>query len=297
MCSSDLATILDRWDDADTLVAGRWVRSVAPATHSVPLVIDQEVAGGLGIGPRDRIGLEVQGAPVECEIVGIRATPRKATKFLRRLNRFLAEATAGLQAGGGTNLGTNFRFLFPTGALDPGLVRYLMVARSDDADAADRFQTELARFFPNASAIDLSRLNETLASYFGKSAFAIRFVGLFTVCTGIYVLAGTLLIGRWQRAREGLLLRTLGASRNQVRRVLLVEFLLLGVLSAVTGGVLGMAAGWALVHFVFRTDFRALPLELGGTLLAMPLLTIIVGVATGRGVANAPPLEVLRQED
>ena len=290
------ATVRAQLGAADTLVAGRWPGPVATSAVLVPLVIDQDVAAGLAVGPGDHLGLQVQGTSLECEVVGVLARVQQSLNRLQKMNPVVSQITSSLKAGGGTNQGTNFRFLFPEGALDPALVRHVLATRCDDPVESGRFQVELARAFPSASVVDLSRLHETVASLLGKSVSAIRFVGLFTVCTGIYVLVGTILTGRWQRAREGLLLRTLGASRNQVRRVLLVEYLLLGGLAGATGGGLALAAGWTLARFVFGVPFHPVPLELGGTFLAMPVLTVLVGVATGRGVANVPPLEVLRQE-
>jgi putative ABC transport system permease protein len=91
-------------------------------------------------------------------------------------------------------------------------------------------------------------------------------------------------------------LRTLGASRGQIFRVLLVEYLALGVLAALTGVLLATAAAWALSVFMFKAGF-ALPLApLFVALLAVPALTVITGLMMSRGVLNHPPLAILRAE-
>ena len=89
------------------------------------------------------------------------------------------------------------------------------------ADKAPRGQHDLG--FPNVSAMDLTLILQTLDSILSKISFAIRFMALFTVATGLVVLVGAILTGRYQRVRESILLRTLGASRKQVLRILLVE--------------------------------------------------------------------------
>ena len=76
---------------------------------------------------------------------------------------------------------------------------------------------------------------------------------MFTVVTGLLVLAGALLTGRYQRIQESVLLRTLGASRQQIFRILLVEYLVLGLLAALTGTILAIGASWALAYFVFKS--------------------------------------------
>ena len=70
------------------------------------------------------------------------------------------------------------------------------------------------------------------------------------------VLAGAVASSRYQRVREGALLRTLGARRGQLLRILLAEYAVLGALAAGTAILLSTLAGWALVRFVFGGTLR-----------------------------------------
>ena len=111
---------------------------------------------------------------------------------------------------------------------------------------------------------------------------------------GLPILIGTLLNGRDLRLRESVLLRTLGASAKQVRMILIVEYATLGLLSALTGVLLAVAANAALAVFVFKAS--AVP-DFGMFGIAFLLVTgvsIIGGLALSRGVCNHPPLEILR---
>ena len=105
------------------------------------------------------------------------------------------------------------------------------------------------------SVIDLTLILETVDAIVGKITFVIRFMALFTVATGVLVMAGALAGSHFQRVRESILLRTLGASRGQIRRILAVEYLALGLLAAVAGLALALAAVWALAAFVFQARF------------------------------------------
>ena len=89
-----------------------------------------------------------------------------------------------------------------------------------------------------------------------KVVLAIRFMALFSLAAGAVVLAGAVAASRYQRVREGALLRTLGARRPQLVRILLTEYAVLGALSAVAALLLSIAAGWALVRFVFEGRSR-----------------------------------------
>ena len=78
--------------------------------------------------------------------------------------------------------------------------------------------------------------------------------------------------------------------------MLLVEYLALGLLAALTGVLLATVAAWALSVFVFEASF-ALPLApLFVALLAVPALTVVTGLMMSRGVLNHPPLAILRAE-
>src|SRR5262249_9795110 len=127
-------------------------------------------------------------------------------------------------------------------------------------------------------------------------AFVIEFMALFTVITGVIVLVGAVMTGRFQRIRETVLLRTLGATRRQLRAIMLVEYAVLGVLAAITGGFLALGANTLLAKFVFHIPAAVAPLELLGAIAAVVAVTLTTGLLANRGVANHPPLEVLRQE-
>jgi putative ABC transport system permease protein len=121
-------------------------------------------------------------------------------------------------------------------------------------------------------------------------------MALFSILTGLIVLAGAVVVSRYQRIEESVLLKTLGASRKQVRHIMMIEYLFLGVFATATGLVLALAAGWALAYFVFEAPFIASPLALLVALVVVVSLTILIGLFNSRGIYDLPPLEVLRLE-
>jgi putative ABC transport system permease protein len=190
----------------------------------------------------------------------------------------------------------NFYFLFPRGVLEEAPAFEVMLTRVESAERSAEVQRALVREFPNVAAIDTTLVLQTLDAILGKISFAIRFMALFTVITGVLVLVGAVLTGRYQRIRESVLLRTLGASRAQVLRILLVEYACLGFLAALTGIALAVGASWALAAFVFHVRFVP---SFAGLVLALAAgsgLTVAAGLLASRGVLNQPPLEILRAE-
>jgi putative ABC transport system permease protein len=146
------------------------------------------------------------------------------------------------------------------------------------------------------STLDLSLLQEALERLVERVVLAIRFMALFSLGVGVLVLIGALATSRFQRVREGALLRTLGATRGQVFRVVLAEYLSLGVLAAGVALAMAAAAGWAIARFVFEGTFTLPMLPMTGLALTIVALTVIVGLVNSREVVRQPPLEVLRQE-
>jgi putative ABC transport system permease protein len=121
-------------------------------------------------------------------------------------------------------------------------------------------------------------------------------MAMFSLAVGALVLIGALASSRFQRIREGALLRTLGATRRQVFGVVLAEYVSLGLLSAVVASVLAAAAGWAVAHFLFNGSFSLPVPAMAALATALIVLTVLVGLGNSRDVVRRAPLEVLREE-
>ena len=155
----------------------------------------------------------------------------------------------------------------------------------------------MVRQYPNVSIIDLGLVLHILDDLMSKIGFVIRFMAGFSIITGVVVLIASVLISKYQRMKESVLLRTLGASRKQVLAITALEYWFLGSLAALTGIVLALGASWALAHYIFDTPFHPQFFPVVILFVLVCLLTVITGLANSRGLLNKPPLEVLRQEE
>jgi putative ABC transport system permease protein len=122
-------------------------------------------------------------------------------------------------------------------------------------------------------------------------------MALFTVVTGLIVLAGTVLTGRHQRIRETVLLRTLGATRRQLALIQVVEYAALGTQAAIVGGLLAVAGNALLATYVFHVAVHASGWQVAAAAAIVSALAVATGFVAGRGVTDHPPLEILRQEN
>jgi putative ABC transport system permease protein len=256
---------------SERIVAGEFAGRAGPGGEPAPISIEEGLFRDLQLKLGDEIDWDVQGTPVRTRVGSVRAVD------WRRLE-------------------PNFFVVFPTGVLESAPKSYLVALRAATRADSARVQRALAADFPNVSAIDLALLLQTLDTIFGKVAFVVDFMALFTVATGLVVLAGAVVAGRYQRLREAVLLRTLGATRRQLAQIQLVEYAVLGGLAALVGGVLALAGAALLAHFVFDAPLVAPPLALALAGLSVVAVTLLTGRLADRGLADRPPLEVLRSE-
>ncbi|MEJ7913525.1 MAG: FtsX-like permease family protein, partial [Chitinophagaceae bacterium] len=159
-----------------------------------------------------------------------------------------------------------------------------------------RFQQLVVRQFPNVSLIDLGLVLSVLDNLLQKVGFVIRFMAGFSISTGLIVLIASVLISKYQRIQESVLLRTLGASRKQIFYITALEYLFLGALASFTGIALSLAGSWMLARFTFDTTFSPEWGSLFLVALSICLLTMIIGLLNSRSVVNRPPLQILREE-
>jgi putative ABC transport system permease protein len=260
---------------SERVVAGRWWHpgewKGRPGAGPVPVALEAGLARELGVGIGDEIVWDVQGVPVASRVA-----------VLREVEWARFEP--------------NFFVVFPDGPLDEAPQTYVLLSRVDDPLRRARLQRAVVEAHPNVSTLDLAQVQQAIEGVLDKVVLAVRFMALFSLAAGTLVLAGAIAASRYQRVREGALLRTLGARRSQLVRILLAEYAVLGALAAGAAILLSSLAGWALVRFVFDGSFALPGPALLALVLAMLGLTVVVGLSGSTEVWRRPPLEVLRAE-
>lgn len=189
---------------------------------------------------------------------------------------------------------TNFVVLFPEGVLDQAPKFHVIITRTNNDRESAAIQSEVVREFPNISVVNLGAIVETLEDILNKISFVIQFMALFSIVTGILVLISSLIISKYQRMRESILLRTLGADSGTVSKINTLEYFFLGSLASLSGIILSFLATWLLSVFVFEMSFRPAWGAALGLYAAITLLTIILGWLNGRKIINQPPMDILR---
>jgi putative ABC transport system permease protein len=191
---------------------------------------------------------------------------------------------------------TNFLVVFPRGVLEDAPQFHVIMTRVASPQQSARFQEALVKAFPNVSIIDLNLILSVLDNILDKIGFVIRFMALFSMITGLIVLIASVLISKYQRIQESVLLRTLGSSKRQIFAITALEYFFLGALAAFTGIVLAIFGSWLLSHYIFDTRFNPPVWPAVMLFIIVCALTIFIGVINNRFIVRKPPLEILRQE-
>lgn len=266
------STYREQLTETEKISGGRWIGRVEyNPGETVPISLDKEIAHDFSAKIGDELVFDVQGVLIRTKIASLRTVDWK---------RFQ----------------TNFFVVFPAGVLEQAPSFNVLVSRVSSAADSAQLQNAVVAKFPNVSAIDLTSVIQTVDSILTKVALVIRVLSLFTVGTGAIVLASTIWSGRYQRQKESVLLRTLGASRLQIWQILSAEYFFLGILASATGVLMSIAGSWALARFVFKLSYTPRMAPVIVTFLSVSALTVLIGLATSRGVGRASPLEILRAD-
>lgn len=153
----------------------------------------------------------------------------------------------------------------------------------------------LVRAQPNLSLLDVDAVISQVRDVMERVAQAVQLVMVFSLLAGVLVLLAALQATAGERRYDSAVLRTLGATRRQLRGAVLVEFGALGALAALLAVGAAAVIGVAVSQKVF--ELPLLPpwpgLLLGGLLgIALSLLAGWLGT---RRILHTPPALALRE--
>jgi len=262
-------TFRDSLTSTESLIEGKWQGQVQ-GQDTARISLEQGYAKSSHLSIGDRLLFNVQGVMVPAIVGSIREVDWNRVQ-------------------------TNFRLVFPKGVIDDAPQFHVLVTRVPDAAASASFQQKVVSKYPNVSIIDLALILTVLDEILNKIGFVIRFMAAFSIITGLIVLVSSVLISKYQRMQESVLLRTIGASSAQVFMITALEYFFLGAIAASTGIMLALIGNWALARFSFEVPFSPDWLTVLGIFFSISFLTTIIGVLNSRSALNRPPLEILRR--
>jgi putative ABC transport system permease protein len=250
------------------LVAGQWW----PADYDGPPLVsfDANIARGWGIGLGSVITVNVLGRDIDLKIASLREIQWRG-------------------------LGINYVMVASPGLLEAAPHTHIATVRSAPANEIAVLRA-LTDAFPNVSGIRVRDALEAVAGLLSRVGVALQATSSVTLLAGMLVLAGAVAAGQRARVRDAVVLKTVGATRAQIRSAWLVEFGILGLVAGLLAAAAGSAASWAVVRFVMRGEWVFLPGTLAAVVIGCVLLTLALGYVGTALALRVRPAPLLRNE-
>ncbi|QCX02362.1 FtsX-like permease family protein [Aggregatimonas sangjinii] len=263
-------TYRDSLIPSEVLTEGEFTPT-ASSNNAIPISLSDNVARDAQVVLGDTLVFNVQGVLMETIVGSIRSVDWGRMQL-------------------------NFSVVFPKGILENAPQFHVVSTKAPNESVSASLQREIVRKFPNVSVLDLRQILTLVEGILDKISWVVNFMAFFSILTGIIVLIGSVRTSKYQRIRESVLLRTLGAKSRQILKISALEYLYLGLLGSGIGILLSLISSQLLAVFVFQTAFVPSWIPFVLILPGITALVLTIGLFNSRGVLNSPPLEVLRKE-
>jgi lipoprotein-releasing system permease protein len=173
--------------------------------------------------------------------------------------------------------------------------------------AADVSRTIPERLGPEYVSEDWSELNRSLFSALWLEKIAISItIGLIVIVGALNIISSLILLVR-QKSRDIAILKTMGTSSRRVMTIFMMQGLVIGVVGATIGGLLGLALCWVLdtyeliqipmdVYQVSHVPFIVRPIEFLIVVTATVAICFLATIYPSRQASRLDPIQALRFE-
>jgi putative ABC transport system permease protein len=255
---------------SEEIIEGKWAPEIGQG-EPILISIADNIAKDTGLSIGDKVAFNIQGVIMETTVGSIRTVDWGRIQV-------------------------NFNIVFPKGVLENApQFNVLSTNAPNEAISAD-LQRDLVQKFPNISVIDLRQVYTIIEDILDKISWIINFMAFFSILTGIIVLIGSVRNSKYQRIKESVLLRTLGAKGKQIVRITTLEYVFLGLLGSLVGILLSLFSSQLLATLLFKEPFIPSATPFLVFLPGITALVLLAGLINIRSVLKSPPLEVLRKE-
>ena len=160
-------------------------------------------------------------------------------------------------------------------------IRRLMLDRHGDEDITITTQQQML---------------DTLGSVLDVLSFAVAALGSISLLVGAVGIFTIMTIAVRERTSEVGLLRALGAEREQVLALFLLEAVVLSLLGGLAGLAFGIGVAWLLGETIRQLPVSFSPLFMGLALGLSMVIGLLAGILPALNAARLDPVEALRAE-
>ena len=252
------------------VVEGTWW---GPDYRGPPLVsFENKIAEGLGLKIGDPVVVNVLGRNITATLANTRTVDWQSLG----INFVLVYSPGAFRGAPHTHIAT---FTYPNGASVTEETALLKAAATE---------------FPAATAVRVREALEAVAKVVFDLTFAIRGASAITLIAAVLVLAGALATGHRHRVYDAVVLKMLGATRTRLLAAYALEYLLIGLATAIVGVAAGSLAAFLLMTEVMNLSFVWLPWPALTATLGATALTIGFGLIGTFSALSQKPAPVLR---
>jgi putative ABC transport system permease protein len=237
-----------------------------------PLVsLEKKIADGLKLKIGDEIVVNVLGRDISAKISNLRNVDWQG-------------------------LGINFVLVFSPNAFKGAPHSHVATLSEVHPDAAGdaRIIKQVAEAFPTVTSVRVREALETVGTVVTNLVLAIRGASAVTLISAILVLGGALAAGHRHRVYDAVILKTLGATRARLLGAYALEYLMIGLATAVFGVIAGSVAAWLIVTRLMTLGFIWQAGSAAGVVAAALIVTVGLGLAGTLLALNQKPASVLR---
>jgi len=262
-------TFSDTVPENSTLSEGEWW---SPGYNGEPLVSFAEREGKeLGLKLGDTVTVNVLGRNITAKIASFRQVQWE-TLAMNFVMVFSPNTFAGAPA---TWLAT------------------LTIPDSQKSLAPDVLR-QVTKTWPAVTTVSVTDALNVANDLIGQLATAIRAAASIALAASVLVLGGALAAGNRARVHDAVVLKTLGATRGTLITAYVLEYMLLGLATALFALAAGGVAGWYVVVEIMKLKAQFLPDVALMTVAIALVLTVGFGLAGTWRVLGQKPAKVLR---
>lgn len=243
------------------ITAGKWWDK----NYSGPPIVSiaSNVARAFDIGVGDKITLNILGSDITATVANVRDIDWSTFTM-------------------------NFAITFAPGLLEKAPATYL-ASLIVGKDKQEDLQEKISHQFPNVTAV---RVGDALAEaqvFVRAIAQAVSISAGVTLTAGTLVLAGGIAAARRRHLYDAIILKVLGATQRRILKTFLLEYGILGLLTAIIAAGLGTGAAYAVQEFVMDLGWKFDWVALCGVTALCLAITLIAGfIGTWRALQQKP---------
>jgi putative ABC transport system permease protein len=264
-------TYRDYLQESELLIKGKLQTKYLDKNKLPQISLEKRYADRMNINLGDEITFDVQGVELVAQVASLRQV--RWTSFQ-----------------------PNFFILFPLGVLEDAPQIFLASVNHAQDSKLKEFQLNVSNEFKNVSIIDISRTIETTLKYVDQMSIGLEFMAWLAVLVGLFVFIVLLNTQIKERLQEMNLLQILGASNENVFRIMLTQFTILIVTSITFGVLLGLILAWVIISFFF--DIKTV-YDLNYLLMLAAILLPVCAVALYFGLKplkKLNPMDLIREQ-